>query len=154
MWTRCIITNVFFLLLKHTGLMKLTTFKLKQEFRQILTFQGVFIAFVKYNFSDWPVVLLRKMVATSSFHGLWKSDSCTRLYGDLGGVQVSSLYRRGGGRPCSAKYWLTWGKVATSFRSSNPSYSPGGGAFSSELSDCPPPTSKATVWSFIQICKK
>ena len=37
-----------------------------------------------------PLVLLRNIVATSSFHGSWNKLSCTRSNGDLGGVHFSA----------------------------------------------------------------
>lgn len=46
-----------------------------------------------------PLVLLRKIVATKSFHGSWKRVSCTRLNGDRGGVHFLNAFRLGGLRP-------------------------------------------------------
>lgn len=43
-----------------------------------------------------PLVLFRNIVAIRSFHGSWKRLSCTKLYGDLGGVHFSAGSGGGG----------------------------------------------------------
>lgn len=43
-----------------------------------------------------PLVLFRKMVATSSFQGSWKRVSCTRLKGERGGVHFLNAFLLGG----------------------------------------------------------
>lgn len=43
-----------------------------------------------------PEVLLRNMVAMRSFHGSWKSVSCTKLKGERGGVHFLKAFLLGG----------------------------------------------------------
>lgn len=48
------------------------------------------------HFGRLPLVLLRKMVATRSFQGSWKSVSCTRWCGERGGVHFLKAFLLGG----------------------------------------------------------
>lgn len=56
-----------------------------------------------------PVVLVRNTVETSVFHGSSNSFSCTRPYGDGGGIQLASRCARPTSAPDRAKYWLIKG---------------------------------------------
>lgn len=72
--------------------------------------------------STLPVVLLRNMVATKSFHGSWYKLSWIRWNGDLGGVHLTSRCNSGRGMylpPWKYGLWTTSAGAGTYSSSSS-----------------------------------
>lgn len=78
--------------------------------------------FHKMGIAAFPVVLLRNMVATKSFHGSWYRLSWMRWNGDLGGVHLTSRCSSGRGMylpPWKYGLWTTSAGAGTYSSSSS-----------------------------------